>query len=175
MNIQSFRALLACAALGLSYMVPQMPGSADDGSILMPDIQLADGSGLPFPLSRYRGAVLVLEFWSTNCGPCLRDLTFLDRLQGDMKGKPFLALAVSEDDMTMAKIKATLARQKLNFLRPFADPGGNAAQTLNLRGLPTSFVIDRQGRVVMQLEGVQQWDRADYEKRILFLLAQSYP
>jgi peroxiredoxin len=172
MSFQSFRALLACAALGLSYMVPQMPGSADEAPIPMPDILLTDGSGAAFPLSRYLGTVMVLEFWSAACGPCLRDLIFLDRLQGDMKGKPFLALAVSEDDTAMAKIKASLARQKLNALKPFADPGGQAAQTLNLRGLPTSFVIDRQGRVVMQLEGVQPWDRADYEKRILYLLAQ---
>jgi thiol-disulfide isomerase/thioredoxin len=163
------------AAIGLSYMVPSAPGSADDAPIPMPNVMLADGSGIPFPLSRYLGNVIVLEFWSSGCGPCLKELAFLDRLQGDFPGKPVMAIAVSEDPVAISAIKQTMARQKLNFLKPFADPNGNAASALNLRGLPTSFVIDRKGFVVMQLEGPQQWDRPDYEKKILFLASQPFP
>lgn len=163
------------AILLLSYIVPFSPGSADDTPLPLPNILLADGSGLPFPLRRYLGNVLVVQFWSSNCGPCYKDLMFLNRLQGDLQGQPVMALAVSEDDTPMPAIKANLARNKLNFLRPFADPGGNAAATLGLRGLPSSFVTDRHGNVVMHFEGPQQWDRPDYEKRILLLAQQSFP
>jgi len=168
------KAALAAASLGLSYIVPALPGSAQDETgaapVAMPEVRLADGSGLPFPLSRYKGAVIVLEFWSTSCGSCLRDLDALNHLQGDFPGRPLVVIPVSEDGGNMQAVKAALARQKLTFLRPFADPGGTAAQFLNLRGLPTSFVIDRQGRMVFQVEGAQPWNNAAYEKRINYLL-----
>jgi len=161
------------AAMALSYMVPWMPGSADSSPPPpMPNIRLSDGSGIPFPISRYAGNVLVIEFWSNACADCLTELTTLNRMQGDLPGKPVLAIAISEDDVTAQQIKQAMARQKLTFLKPFGDPGGNAAQLMGLRGLPTSFVVDRHGRVVMQLEGPQRWDRPDMEKRILYLAAQ---
>ncbi len=169
-------AALMSAILGLSYIVPAGSGSAQDktGANLpfMPDIRLSDGSGIPFNLSRYRGSVIVLEFWSTTCGPCMRDLDSLNHLQGDFPGKPLIVIAVNEDPVAIQVVKTALARQKLTYLKPFGDPNGEAAQTLNLRGLPTSFVIDRKGRVMTQVEGQQPWNSADTEKRINFLLFQ---
>jgi len=141
----------------------------------MPNILLADGSGMPFPLARYRGNVLVVEFWSTGCAACYQDLLFLNRLQGDMPGKPLMAIAISEDEVSMPAIRAALSRQKLGYLKPFADPGGTAAALLGLRGLPSSVIVDRHGNVVAHFEGTQPWDRPDYQKRINFLLNQSYP
>jgi peroxiredoxin len=173
--MKTYLKMALLAAIGLSYMVPWTPGSAQNTPIPMPNLLLADGSGITFPLSRYAGNVIILEFWSTSCTGCLKELTFLNRLQGDFPGKPVIAIAVSEDAVGIAKVKAAMARQKLEFLKPFMDPDGSAAAALNLRGLPTSFVIDRKGMVVMQVEGPQQWDRPDYEKRILFLASQPYP
>ena len=172
---------LAAASLGLSYIVPAGSGSAQGspgdmtGANLpfMPDIRLNDGSGLAFNLSRYKGNVIVLEFWSTTCGPCVRDLDSLNHLQGDFPGKPLAVIPVNEDPIAILQVKAALARQKLTFLKPFADPNGNAVEPLHMRGLPTSFVVDRMGRVVMQFEGPQNWNGADMEKRINFLIFQS--
>jgi thiol-disulfide isomerase/thioredoxin len=175
------KAALAVASLGLSYMVPAAPGSAqgntDDTAVAslpsMPDLILTDGSGLPFHISRYKGFVIVVEFWSTTCGPCFRDLDYLDHLQGDFPGKPLIVFAVNEDPITIKAVKAAMSRQKLSYLKPFSDPDGNAEQILNLRGLPTSFVVDRMGRVVMQVEGQQNWNGSASEKRINFLLQQN--
>jgi thiol-disulfide isomerase/thioredoxin len=175
------KAALGAASVALSYMVPAGSGSAqgngadDTGANppFMPDIRLSDGSGLPFNLSRYRGAVIVLEFWSTSCGPCMRDLDALNHLQGDFPGKPLIVIPVNEDPVAVQAVKAELARQKLTFLKPWGDPNGAAARTLNLRGLPTSFVIDRLGRVMLQIEGPQNWNGGDTEKRINFLLNQT--
>lgn len=171
------RAVMAAAILAISYIVPALPGSAQDNTganpPFMPDLRLADGGGLPFRLLGYKGAVIILEFWSTSCGPCFRDLDSLNHLQGDFPGKPLIVIAVNEDPGGIQQVKAALARQKLTFLKPYADPDGAAAQFLNLRGLPTSFVIDRMGRVVRQVEGPQNWNGAEMEKRINFLLNQT--
>lgn len=174
-------AALAAAMLGISYIVPAGSGSAQgtgadrtaEAAPLMPDIRLSDGSGIAFNLSRYKGFVIVLEFWSVTCGPCMKDLDSLNHLQGDFPGKPLIVIPVNEDPGTVQTVKAALARQKLTFLKPFADPNGDAARILNLRGLPTSFVVDRRGRVMVQVEGPQPWNGADTEKRINFLLNQS--
>ena len=175
------KAALAAASVTLGYIVPagsgRAQGNAGDNTganpPLMPDIRLSDGSGLPFNLSRYQGFVIVLEFWSTSCGPCMGDLASLNHLQGDFPGKPLIVIPVNEDPVAVQAVKAALARQKLTFLKPWGDPNGVAARTLNLRGLPTSFVVDRLGRVMAQIEGPQNWNGADAEKRINFLLNQS--
>jgi thiol-disulfide isomerase/thioredoxin len=171
------KAVLAAASVALSYIVPAGSGSAEDNTganpPFMPDIRLSDGSGLPFNLSRYRGFVIVLEFWSTSCGPCMGDLDSLNHLQGDFPGRPLIVIPVNEDPVAVQAVKAALARQKLTFLKPWGDPNGAAARTLNLRGLPTSFVVDRLGRVVLQIEGPQNWNGGESEKRINFLLNQS--
>jgi thiol-disulfide isomerase/thioredoxin len=171
------KAALAAAGLAISYIVPVLPGSAQDNTganpPYMPDLRLTDGSGLPFRLLGYKGAVIILEFWSTSCGPCFKDLDALNHLQGDFPGKPLVVIAVNEDPGSIGQVKAALARQKLTYLKPYADPNGAAAQFLNLRGLPTSFVIDRSGRMVLQVEGPQNWNGAEMEKRVNFLLSQS--
>jgi len=171
------KAALAVASLGLSYIVPAGSGSGQDNTganlPFMPDVRLSDGSGLPFNLSRFKGNVIVLEFWSTSCPTCFRDLDYLNHLQGDFKGKPLMVIPVNEDPITLQALKAALARQKLSFLRPWGDPNGATAQTLRLRGLPTSFVVDRMGRIVLQVEGQQNWNGSQMEKNINFLVQQT--
>jgi peroxiredoxin len=117
----------------------------------------------------------VLQFWNAACPPCLTELSALNRLQGDFPGLPLLVLAVSEDKDGMAALRSLMGRQKLGYLRPFADPGGSAAQALAVRGLPTSFVIDRHGHLAMHFEGPQPWDRPAVENRLKFLMLESYP
>ncbi len=125
---------------------------------MIPDLLFHDSSGIPVHLRRYLGRVVVLNFWSQGCGPCLPELLHLDRLQGDMKGKPLNVVALSEDDNGIPAVRSFFARQKLTFLQPYTDADGAAAQLLGVRGLPSSVIIDPYGRVVLHLEGRYQWD-----------------
>ena len=158
----------------LTYIVRAAAGSTDTAAErpAVPNVLLADGSGLPVALSRYLGQVVLLEFWAEDCGPCLKEMVFLNRLQGDFPGSPLAVLAVAENAASMAAVKSALARQKFPFLRPIGDPGGTAAQVFRVRGLPTSFLIDRHGRLALQLEGPQQWDSPAYEARVRQLLSE---
>ena len=143
------------------YIVPVAAGSADDPALrpAMPaGLSFNDASNPPLPLTHFRGAVLLINFWATWCVPCVKEMAYIDRLQGDLKGQPVVVLAVSEDRGGIMVAKSFLERQKLTFLRAFIDPGGQAAQALEVDGIPTSFIVDKQGRLVQRVEGPYEWD-----------------
>lgn len=146
---------------GLRYIVPAAAGSADGPAARVPlpaNLTFADGSSISTSLGHFRGMVVLLTFWSSRCGPCLKQMVYLDRLQGDLKGQPLAVIAATEDEGGIAAAKAYLVREKLTFLRPFADPGGGLARALQVRGLPTSLIIDKYGRLVQQVTGPYEWD-----------------
>jgi thiol-disulfide isomerase/thioredoxin len=159
----------ACVALastaiggesGLTYIVPSAAGS-DDGARArptMPDMIFADGSGMPTHLRQFVGQVVVINFWSSACAPCLRELALLDRLQGNNRGQPLAVLAISEDQTTISTVKAFLNRQKYSYLRAFADPTSSMAQALAVDDLPTSIVLDRYNRQILRIQGAYQWE-----------------
>lgn len=142
------------------YIVPAVPGSVQlvGQRVAMPDLVFADASGSPQHLSHWKGQVVVLNFWATWCGPCLREMPSLDALQGKAGTAPLAVLALSEDRGGAATVKAFFARQKYSKLKPFVDPNMSVAETLGVRGLPTTFIIDKRGRMVTKVEGPYQWD-----------------
>jgi thiol-disulfide isomerase/thioredoxin len=106
----------------------------------------------PHPLTADLGQVLVLDAWATWCGPCIRSLPQLQALQKSFVGRGvrIYAISVDEDRSQIAPFLAA-ARVQLPVL---LDPGGNAVeQTLGLRVMPTTWVLDRSGRVRAVHEG----------------------
>lgn len=159
---------------GLTYIVPVAAGSADtqENRPAMPDLLFADGSSMPQALHRYLGQVIVINFWASWCGPCIKEMLYLDRLQGDFRGQPLTVLAISEDQGGIAAAKQFLTRQKYTFLRPLADPGATMAQALAVKGLPTSIIVDRHGRQVMRVAGPYQWDSPQIVARLKMLMSE---
>jgi|GEM_PF-3409122 len=172
------------AALGLALAVLTLASSADgaeraltyNGSLAagrtmqlipvasssrraMPDILVWDASNFPTHVGKFTGKVVVLNFYSILCGSCLKDLTTLNRLQGDIRNGSVMVIAVSLDaNKTMADVKAFLKRQGLDNLKPYMDPSGASASTLGVSNLPSSVVIDKSGHVVEAVEGSVVWD-----------------
>lgn len=140
---------------------------------LPPSLSMSDGTNMPLPLAHFRGAVLLINFWATWCVPCIKEMAFLDRLQGDLKGMPIQVIPLSEDKGGLPVAKGFITRQKLTFLRPYTDPGAAAAQMLNVTGLPTSFIVDKQGRLVQKVEGPFEWDSPPIVQRFRDLINES--
>ena len=136
-------------------------------------LSILDGSGMPLPLAHFHGQVVLMNFWATWCAPCIREMKFLDRLQGDLKGEPLRVLPISEDKGGIPVAKGFMDRQKFTFLRPFADPTAALAEALNVNGLPTSFIIDKQGRLVQRVEGPYEWDDPPIIKRFRELVNEA--
>jgi thiol-disulfide isomerase/thioredoxin len=131
-----------------------------------PDFKLEAIDGKPINLSAARGKVVLLNFWATWCGPCQAEIPDLIELQRKYKDQlEIIGLTVDEDDP--AVVKQTVAETGINYVVGMSSPevrknyGGIAA-------LPTSFVLDTQGRVVQKHEGLR--DPALYETEIRALL-----
>ena len=127
-----------------------------------PDFKVQSLDGKVLSLAGSRGKVILLNFWATWCGPCRAEIPDLVALQQKYKDQlQIIALTVDEDDA--ASIKQVVAESGINYPVAMSAPevriqyGGIAA-------LPTSFVLDTQGRVVQKHEGLR--DPVLYETEI---------
>ena len=124
----------------------------------VPEIAFTDGAGTPRTLSDFRGRVVLLNFWATWCGPCVREMPDLDRLQAALGAEGLSVVALSLDRQGMAKVGAFYDRHALANLAVYLDKTGRARRDFAVSRLPTSFLIGRDGQVIGRLDGPAVWD-----------------
>jgi thiol-disulfide isomerase/thioredoxin len=105
------------------------------------------------------GKVVLLNFWATWCGPCKEEMPALQRLQQHFSSKPFAVVAVTAD-LQPAAIRAFLTQVGATFPNAL-DEHQDVSRAYWIRGLPTTVIIDRQGRVVGRAVGPRAWDGPD--------------
>ncbi len=110
-------------------------------------------------LGRYKGKLVLLNFWATWCAPCLYELPALDRLQKDMGGADFQVLTLNVDEGNRANVERYFKRLGIVNLPLLFDPAGRAPDAFKIhKGLPWTFVIDRNGLVRGYVMGLAEWD-----------------
>ncbi len=134
----------------------------------VPDVAFEDGAGRMITLGDFAGRVVLVNFWATWCAPCVREMPSLNRLQARLGGKDFTVVAVDEDRDGREVGKPFLAKLGLKHLDFYLDTGLALSQALGVRGLPTSFLIDRESRIVGRLDGVAEWDTPEAEALIRY-------
>ncbi|MDX1401323.1 MAG: TlpA disulfide reductase family protein [Kiloniellales bacterium] len=112
-------------------------------------------------LADYEGRLVLLNFWATWCAPCIREMPSLDRLQAKFEGRPFNVVAVSLDRAGKKKVEPFLQRIPLANLDILLDPRSKLARELVVSGLPTTFLLADDGRVIGALQGPAEWDEED--------------
>jgi len=121
-----------------------------------PEFVLKTVDGQDLDRRALKGKVVLVNFWATWCGPCKDEMPTLERLQQSLNGENFMILAITADDQREA-IKAFSKTQGLTF-PILLDAEKDVGAAFGVRGLPTSFLIDREGRLVGRAVGPLPWD-----------------
>lgn len=159
-NMKTFRTLaIGCALFfGLSAS-----GHAFEKGDKIADFTLPGKAGT-VKLSDMAGSVIYLDFWASWCGPCRQSFPWMNQMQAKYKAKGFQVLAVNLDTKTDDAIKF-LAQVPANFTVAF-DPKGQTPRVYGVKGMPTSFLIDRNGKVLLQHAGFRPADEEELERQI---------
>ncbi len=133
-----------------------------------PNFKLNDLNGKAIQLSALRGKVVLLDFWATWCPPCRAEIPYFIGFYKTYKGKglEIIGLSVGEKPET---VKQFVQSNGINY--PIAITSGQIEQAYGgIRGIPTTFLIDKQGRIANKLIGYH--DKEVFEKEIQALLAE---
>jgi thiol-disulfide isomerase/thioredoxin len=137
----------------------------------LPETSFVDGSGKERSLKEWSGKTVLLNLWATWCAPCRKEMPALDRLQAELGSDTFEVVAVSVDKTGTEGAKKFLDQIKVTNLAVFADPTIRMGTTLKAIGMPSTLLIDREGREVGRLVGPAEWD-SDEAKRLIKAVAK---
>ena len=135
-----------------------------------PVLAFRDQAGAALDLGKFAGRIVLVNFWASWCGPCIREMPSLVRLQQRLGGKSFTIIALSEDRTGFDVITPFIAKHKLEQLPVFHDPKARSALALKIPGLPTTVLFDRDGRELGRLAGYAEWDSDEAVALIEFYL-----
>ena len=169
--------LLAALALVVFMQLPDGGGQKAEGSVsittpaaktgsvaagkVASDFKLRDLDGHEVSLSSMRGKVVFLNLWATWCEPCRREMPSIEALYEKFgKDKSFAILAVSEDS-DGSKAVAPYVKQSGYKFEILLDPRNDVGEAYNVSGIPETFVIDRDGRIVAHHLGPYDWANPD--------------
>ena len=121
-----------------------------------PDFTLKDLNGNEISLSDYEGKVLFLNFWATWCAACVVEMPSMENLNGRLKDRDFVMVAINTQESD-TQVKAFFEKMKLSFTA-LLDSNGEVAAGFAVNALPTTFVLDKDGRIVGTAIGPREWD-----------------
>lgn len=145
-----FMTLAACA--GVHAAVETVVGNPAPAF----DLPVFGAESRHVALESLRGKVVLLDFWASWCGPCRQSFPLYEKLRGELPARDFTLLAINLDEMADGPA-AFLYEHPVSYTS-LADPAGDVAKKFGLIGMPTSFVIDRDGIVRSRHTGFKPQD-----------------
>ncbi len=126
-------------------------------------LPVADGSGQKLSLQDLRGKVVVLDFWSTTCPPCMKEMKELEKIWRRMKSREVVVVGVACGGETLVEVTEFRSRKNVEY--PLVvDKTGAVSDTYLVRSLPTIYIIDRDGKIADSNRGF--WDGTDVAKAV---------
>ena len=164
------RHFIRFAAMLATLAVAGAAGAAVAVSGAAPDFTLRRADGPNLRLQEQRGRVVMVNFWATWCGPCRQEMPHLNRLHAKYRDAGFMMLGVNIDE-DAAKAIGLSKRLGLDF-PILLDTDKKVSQLYNLTTMPSTLLIDRDGRVRHVHLGYKDGYEVTYEKQIRELLKE---
>jgi thiol-disulfide isomerase/thioredoxin len=120
------------------------------------EIRLSDPVGRPISLSEFRGKIVFINFWTTWCLACVIEMPSMEKLHQKFKDKDFVMVAINLQE-SAARVKQFYKEHKLTFLI-LLDITGDFGAGLGIYSIPTTFILDKNGRIIGKALGPREWE-----------------
>jgi thiol-disulfide isomerase/thioredoxin len=137
----------------------------------VPNITLDSLKGGKVELKSFKGKVIFLNFWATWCGPCKEEMPSMEALQQQFKDKDFLFLTISVDYEGAKPVRDFIEKQRYTF-PVLIDQKGETLDLFDVKGIPTTFIIDKQATMIGIAIGPQNWKSPEVIKLLNQLTAK---
>jgi cytochrome c biogenesis protein CcmG, thiol:disulfide interchange protein DsbE len=166
-NLSSHRML---ASVHVDSGTAPLPASAAvPAGKMAANFTLEDLKGKQISLASLRGKVVFLNIWATWCAPCREEMPSIESLYNDFKAdKDFVVLAVSQDTDGGA-VRPFVEQHHLQFT-VLLDPRNDVGERYDVNGIPETFIIGRDGRIVAHHVGPYDWSNADMREALTELI-----
>ena len=168
MNVSIF--IRTCFLISCVIALPMSTASAAKVGDLAPNFTLKSATGANLRLSEFRGEVVMINFWATWCGPCRQEMPVLEKLYSRYRDVGFELLGVSIDENS-AKARNMAKRLKVNYPILF-DLEKDVSELYDVDAMPTTVIVDRDGRVRHIYRGYLSGHEDKYQANIRGLLKE---
>jgi thiol-disulfide isomerase/thioredoxin len=127
----------------------------------LPHFTFADGDGGERSLKDFAGKIVLLNLWATWCVPCREEMPALDQLEAKLGGQDFAVVAVNIDKGGPEKAAKFLKETGAAQLPLYTDPTGKLFAKVKAVGMPTTLILDRNGKEIARLVGPADWASAE--------------
>ncbi len=134
-----------------------------------PVFSLENLNGKKSDLRQYRGKVVFLNFWATWCGPCKEEMPSMEELYKQFREKEFVFLTISVDYAGVKPVKDFLEKHRYTF-PVWIDPKCETLDLFEVKGIPTTFLIDKKGFIIGKAIGPKDWKRSEVVSIVNLLL-----
>ena len=153
------------AARGAQQPAPEPPSAPTNVGDAMPAYKAKSLDGAPFDIAAQKGSVVLLNVWATWCNPCRFEIPELQKMYEANAKRGFKVVGVSVDEGEAAEVKKFVEEQKMTY--PIVlDPDGRIANLLSTTVLPTTVLLDRQGKIVWREIGAIPADDPTLKKAL---------
>jgi len=143
------------------------------GVALIGTVPGASSAAEPLDLARYRGRVVIVDFWASWCKPCRQSIPWLNSMR-ERYGASGLTIIGVNVDAERGDAERFLREVPIEFEIVF-DPDGTLAKQFKVQAMPTSYIVDRGGKIVDTQLGFRDAKKAEHETALLNLLNQPAP
>ena len=139
------------AQLFRDMFIMQIPATGDPV-----EIKLNDTDGGPHRLSDFRGKIVFLNFWTTWCPTCRIEMPSMEKLHQQFKNTDFAMMTINLQE-SVSRVKEFFKEFKLTFTA-LMDTGGDVGVMFSINQIPTTYILDKKGRIIGKALGPREWD-----------------